>query len=109
MVCPSPHQACGHRTCAVSLSSSVYLVLTVVMLISTAGLFAPTMLNPHTGGIGYWISVAFALAALLSASTSNPQIVSKKSMLSSLSSIVYPGNQGSSEFFFYVHISVGHS
>jgi len=39
----------------------------------TAGLFAPTMLNPHTGGIGYWISVAFALAALLSAISFIPE------------------------------------
>ncbi|KAG1900577.1 general substrate transporter [Suillus fuscotomentosus] len=39
----------------------------------TAGLFAPTMLNPHAGGIGYWSSAAFSLGALLSAISFIPE------------------------------------
>ncbi|KAG2055373.1 D-xylose-proton symporter [Suillus hirtellus] len=39
----------------------------------TAGLFTPAMLNPHAGGMGYWLPVTFSLAALLSAISFIPE------------------------------------
>jgi hypothetical protein len=49
----------------------------ILIRISAVGLMSPSMLTTSEGGLAYYTFAGFSLLALLSASTSNLQIMSK--------------------------------
>jgi len=100
LACLSPHRTCGHRTCAILLYSSVYLIMTCP---SAVELFA---MAPNVDGIWYYVSATFSLAALLSTSTSNPKIVSKV-CLTRFPVFLIPETKGWVSFFYACPVGHG--